>query len=196
MSEEHDGRCSGVAEGRRTPDWPRGPDGRYLPGSASQTSGSNPGNLVAAVRRDRRSGMHRAFYRRLALPKKYRFLLPLIEGRVAQLAADKGGPENLTAAEVALLDLYRRAHGASLLLLAEAHEKGYIRVAEDGSWDLHPGAREIARFAEMERRILMTFGLDRRAKPVDPMRALREAVARANQDVSDDLPAPTPEGNE
>jgi hypothetical protein len=126
--------------------------------------------------------MHRAFFRRLALPKQYRFLLPLIEGRVAQLADDKGGPDNLTAGEVAMLDLYRRAHGASLLLLAEAHEKGYIRVGADGAWDLHPGAREIARFAEMERRILMSLGLDRRAKPVDRMQALREAIERANQE--------------
>jgi hypothetical protein len=200
MSNENPKRCSGVATGRREAEWPRGADGRYLSGSTAPTSGSNPGNLVAAVRRDRRSGMHRAFYRRLALPKKYRFLLPMIEGRVSQLADDKGGPENLTAAEVALLDLYRRAHGASLLLLAEAHEKGYIRVAADGSWDLHPGAREIARFAEMERRILMTFGLERRAKPVDPMQALQDAVTEANRDFVDlpapDLPAATPEGGE
>jgi hypothetical protein len=122
---------------------------------------------------------HRAFYRKLALPARFRFLVPMIEGRVAQLADMKGGPENMTAAELALLDLYRRAHGTGLLLLAEAHERGYVRVTPDGSWDLHPGAREIARFAEMERRILMDLGLERRAKPAP---TLAELLAARDED--------------
>ena len=147
-----------------------------------------PGHLGVA-----RANMHQAYYRRLAMPTKYRFLLPLIEGRIAQLAADKGGPENLTAGEIALLDLYRRAHGASMLLIAEAHEKGYIRVAEDGSWDLHPGAAAIARFAEMERRLLMDFGLGRRAKQVDPLQAVRDAVERANEPANQQPEEPTNE---
>lgn len=160
---------------------PRTPDGRFLPDpnpSPKRSPFARPGNLVAGKRRKGGDGMHRAFYRRTALPKKYAFLRPLIEGRVAELAADH---PDMTAGQRALIDLYRRAHGASLLLLAEAHEKGYIRVdAETGAWDFHPGAKEIARFAELERKVLLDLGLEREAKPLPSLDELFAAAkARA-----------------
>ena len=153
--------------------------GRFRPGGAPpprRKGGGQPGNLSGAKH------PYRSFYKRLALPKRYRYLLPLIEHRVAALADDKGGAEQLTAAEAALLDTYRRAHGASLLLLAEAHERGYIREdSKTGAWDLHPGARELSRFAALEVKILQTLGLERRARnaPLAEWLARREAQGAA-----------------
>jgi hypothetical protein len=162
---------------------PRDTRGRFARGHAAvrrRKGGGQPGNLSAA------RNPHRLFYRRLALPKKYAYLRPLIEGRVAQIGADKGGPEQMTAGQIALLDLYRRAHGASLLLLAEAHERGYI-LEREGSWALQPGALELVRFAELERRILLDLGLDRQVRDLDPLAPLArrieavEAAERAEQ---------------
>ena len=171
MSEPSDSiRCQTVAP-------ERGPDGRFRSGPG-HPGRALKGNLSAA----RRSGMHRAFFRRLALPKKYRFILPLIDGRIAMLADDKGGPEKLSGAQVAMLDLYRRAHGASLLLLCEAHDKGYIREDEKG-WDLHPGAKEMARFAELERKILLDFGLKSElGKYVNPVKDARDTFERLSRE--------------
>ena len=52
-----------------------------------------------------------------------------------------------------------------MLILAEAARSGFI-VKEDGTWDLAPGAKELAKFLSIERASLQTLGLGRRAKPV------------------------------
>lgn len=57
-----------------------------------------------------------------------------------------------------------------MLILGEAARSGFI-VQENGSWNLAPGARELARFLGVERACLQTIGLDRRAKPVQSLDA-------------------------
>lgn len=52
-----------------------------------------------------------------------------------------------------------------MLILAEAARSGFI-VKEDGTWDVAPGAKELAKFLSIERASLQTLGLGRRAKPI------------------------------
>jgi len=115
-----------------------------------------PGNLNGA----RHSW--RSFWKRRALKTSDRWVLPVIEGYASGLASDKPG---LTEAEARLIEIGQIARGASMLILAEAARSGFI-VKENGSWDLSPGAKELAKFLSIERASLQTLGLGRRAKPV------------------------------
>lgn len=104
----------------------------------------------------------RSFWRRRALRAEDRWILPSLESYSTALASDKPG---LTEAEARLIEVSQTARGAMMLILAEAARSGFIR-RKDGTWDLSPGAKELAKFLAVERSCLQTLGLQRRVKPV------------------------------
>jgi hypothetical protein len=118
----------------------------------------------------------RSFWRRRALKAEDRWILPTLEGYASGLAADRPG---LSAAEARLIEIGQIARGASMLILAEAARSGFI-VKEEGSWNLAPGARELAKFLAIERASLQTLGLDRRAKPIQDLAKQIQAERQAD----------------
>jgi hypothetical protein len=106
----------------------------------------------------------RSFWRRRALRAEDRWILPVLEGYGASLSSDK---PDMTETEKRLAEIAQTARGASMLILAEAARSGFVRKV-DGTWDLAPGARELAKFLTVERGALQTLGLDRRTKPAGP----------------------------
>lgn len=104
----------------------------------------------------------RAFWRRRALRREDKWILPTLETYSIGLASDK---PNLTQAEGRMIEIAQTARGASMLILAEAARSGFIHK-EDGTWNLSPGAKELSRFLAVERSCLQTLGLGRRTKPV------------------------------
>jgi hypothetical protein len=121
----------------------------------------------------------RSFWRRRALKSEDKWILPVIEQYASGLASDKPG---LTEAEARLIEIGQISRGASMLILAEAARSGFI-VKEDGSWNLAPGARELAKFLSIERASLQTLGLDRRAKPVDDLAGRLAAIRGGTHEV-------------
>ncbi len=104
----------------------------------------------------------RSFWRRRALRTEDKWILPVLETYSDGLLSDK---PDASEAEKRCVEIAQIARGASMLILAEAARSGFI-VRENGSWNLAPGARELAKFLGVERNCLQTIGLDRRAKPV------------------------------
>lgn len=103
-----------------------------------------------------------AFWRRRALRPEDKWILPTLEGYASGLASDKPG---LSEAEARLIEIAQISRGASMLILAEAARSGFIQK-ENGSWNLAPGSKELAKFLSIERASLQTLGLERRTKPV------------------------------
>lgn len=123
----------------------------------------------------------RSFWRRRALKAEDRWILPTLESYSAGLASDK---PNLSEAESRLIEIGQIARGATMLILAEAARSGFIHKG-DGTWDLSPGAKELARFLSVESRCLQALGLERRAKPVQDL-ARQIQVARETGDHDSD----------
>ena len=119
-----------------------------------------------------------AFWRRRAVKAENRWIIPMLERYASGLASDKPG---LSEAESRLIEVAQISRGASMLILAEAARSGFI-VKEDGSWNLTPGARELAKFLSIERASLQTLGLDRRAKPIQDLAKQIQAAAEAGRD--------------
>jgi len=107
----------------------------------------------------------RSFWRRRALKAEDKWILPTVESYATGLASDKPG---LTEAESRLIEIGQIARGASMLILAEAARSGFIQKI-DGTWDLAPGAKELAKFLTVERGALKVLGLDRRTRPIDDL---------------------------
>lgn len=124
--------------------------------SGTKGKSGPPGNLNGSKH------SWRSFWRRRALKSSDRWIIPIIESYAVGLASDKPG---LTEAEARLIEIGQISRGASMLILAECARSGFI-VKEDGSWNLAPGARELAKFLAIERTSLQTLGLARRSKPV------------------------------
>jgi hypothetical protein len=61
-----------------------------------------------------------------------------------ELLDDRGGPEEATAAEKRIIEIAQTARGAAMLILSEAARSGFI-VRVDGTWDLAPEAKELAK---------------------------------------------------
>jgi hypothetical protein len=118
-----------------------------------------PGNLNGCKR------PWRAFWRRRALRAEDRWILPVIDAYGPALASDKAN--DMTEGERRMAEIAEMARGASMLILAECARSGFIRKV-DGTWDLAPGARELAKFLQVERGALQALGLERRQKAVGP----------------------------
>ena len=52
-----------------------------------------------------------------------------------------------------------------MLILADSARRGFTRDVES-TWDLAPGARELPKFLDVERKVLLGLGLGRRARRV------------------------------
>jgi hypothetical protein len=121
------------------------------------------------------------FWRRRALAAHHRWIVPILLHYADGLVADKGGSESVTAGEHRVIEITQTARGASMLILAEARRSGFIRQV-DGTWDLSPGAKELAKFLSIERTALQTLGLDRRPRPVESLSDIaREYSERATE---------------
>jgi hypothetical protein len=124
----------------------------------------------------------RSFWRRRALKAEDRWILPVLEGYSGGLLSDR---PDASEAERRCVEVAQIARGASMLILAEAARSGFIKK-ENGSWDLAPGAKELARFLGIERASLQTLGLGRRARPVQ---TLDDYLTHRAQDDESDIPS-------
>jgi hypothetical protein len=70
----------------------------------------------------------RSYWRRRALRKQDRWILPLLRDYRESLIADRGGPDNVTAAELSMIELAQVARGCTLLLMAEVSRDGIAPV--------------------------------------------------------------------
>lgn len=113
----------------------------------------------------------RSFWRRRALRPQDRWILGVLESFSSGLSADKA---DLTEAEARMIEIAQVARGATMLILSEAARSGFI-VKEKRSWNLAPGAKELAKFLSVERNCLQTLGLGRRAKVIG--KSLAELLA-------------------
>lgn len=129
-----------------------------------------PGNLNAS------KSPWRAFWRRRALKPQDRWILAVLESYGAEFMADKGGQDSITAGERRMAEIAQTARGASMLILAEAARSGFI-TRVDGTWDLAPGAKELAKFLNTERQALDSLGLERREKTL----SLQDYLAGLNE---------------
>ncbi len=118
----------------------------------------------------------RSFWKRRALRPEDKWILPTLEGYASGLASDKPG---LSEAEARLIEIAQISRGASMLILAEAARSGFIQK-ENGSWDLSPGSKELAKFLSIERASLQTLGLGRRAKPIQDLAKQIQAERQAD----------------
>ena len=100
-----------------------------------------PGNLNSA------RYPWRSFWRRRVLKQGDQWIGAVLEQYASALASDKptmSETERLMAENAAV------ARGAVLLVLAEAGRSGFVRHI-DGTWDLTPGMKELAKFLSAER---------------------------------------------
>ena len=73
----------------------------------------------------------------------------------------------MSGGEQLLLNVWKTARQATLLILSELIERGGVKVSEDGSeWDLQPGLKTLQRFLSEQRNALTSLGLERREKDV------------------------------
>ena len=79
----------------------------------------------------------------------------------------------MTETETLMAQNAQTARGAVMLILAEAARSGFTRQVE-GTWDLAPGAKELAKFLTAERGALQAIGLDRRAQPTQTLEGYLE----------------------
>jgi hypothetical protein len=96
-------------------------------------------------------------------------VLHLVRDYIPKLAADK---PDATAAETCVMELAGVARICWALAMARPEAQG------------GPDLPVVARFVGEERAALMALGLERRSKPIDPMQALQDAVARANEEAT------------
>jgi hypothetical protein len=107
----------------------------------------------------------RSFWRRRALKPQDKWVLGVLESYAAELIADKGGADSITAGERRMTEIAQTARGASMLILAEAARSGFIVTTKNGQ-DLSPAAKELPKFLNVERQALQTIGMGRRVKQV------------------------------
>lgn len=105
----------------------------------------------------------RSFWRRRALKAEDRWILPVLEGYANGLLSDK---PNATEGEQRCVEIGQIARGATMLILAEAARSGFVTKDKNGTWDLSPGAKELAKFLNVERQCLQNLGFVRRSKVV------------------------------
>ncbi len=120
-----------------------------------------PGNMHGA-----RHGLT-SWLRRRALPLNKQHVATFVTAYEQGLMTCKGGPENVTEVETALIHNAGRAFGAQMLVLEEAATRGFV-CPKDGTWDLSPGFARLVGFLSAERQSLQALGLTRRSKDVTP----------------------------
>jgi len=107
----------------------------------------------------------RSFWRRRALRPEDRFVLSVVDRLAEFLINDKGGPQNMTAAEVVLVQNIQIARACAMLCMQAIGEEGGFRLNADGQREATPGMRELPRFLSAERQAIQALGTSRRAAP-------------------------------
>ncbi len=117
-----------------------------------------------------------------ALPAPLLRVTAIADKEAEKIVSDKGGQGHLTGGEELMLNVWKTARQATLLILYEMAHRGVI-VQRDGEWDLQPGATRLAKFLAEERAALLALGLDRRPKDVGTSLddLLREAAAETGK---------------
>ncbi len=116
------------------------------------------------------------------LPAPLQRVTAIADKEAEMLVADKGGQANLTGGEILMVNVWRTARQATLLILCEMASRGVI-IQRDGTWDLQPGAQRLARFLQEERATLLALGLERRTRDVDTLAEIRKRFEKpANGD--------------
>jgi hypothetical protein len=144
--------------------------------------------LSRAMRGNLNSAKHpwRSFLKRRALKPEDRYVLPLLEAYADGLLEDKGG-DAAPEATKRMIELAQLTRGAIMLVLAEAAQRGVVKLDNDGTWDLQPGFRELAKLMNVERGCLAELGLSRTSKPVLSLSDIKAQIIDAK--VVKDLPA-------
>ena len=124
----------------------------------------------------------RVLWRRGVLPAKYAWMRPVLEAFGDGLIQDKGGQDNVHTAKRAMIELAQVTKAAVTIIMTEAAESGYVVKSADGrTWDLHPGMKELPKFANLLRTVLCDLGLEREARDAD-----RQIVVRRWADSGSD----------
>src|SRR6266699_622605 len=97
----------------------RGERGRFLRGPRSR-GGAPKGNLNAVKR------PWVTYWRRRALRREDRWIVPLLQDYAGSLVADRGGADAMTAGEAHMIELAMLARGCTLLALDAAAKAGGI----------------------------------------------------------------------
>ena len=141
--------------------------------------GGQPGNLSAAksvipALRRLRQGK--------PLPPKLARVTALVDREAGRFANSKGGLEYMAEGEQMMLNVWRMARTATLLILDELIERGAV-VVQDGTWDLQPGLTRLSKFLSEERAALLAIGLGRRPRDVtDIALAIQQAQREGASD--------------
>jgi hypothetical protein len=114
------------------------------------------------------------------LPPELARVTALADQEAELLVSDKGGLDNMSGGERLLLNVWRTARQATLLILSEMAARGAI-AAEGDKWDLQPGAQRLAKFLSEERAALLGLGLQRTAKNTDDIVAQARRLAAEQQ---------------
>jgi hypothetical protein len=128
---------------------------------------------------------HRAWWRRKALRKEDKWIVPTIERYIQGLRSDK---PDASEAEQRLMEVSQISRGATMLILAEAARSGFI-MKDGNTWDLSPGAKDLPKFLAIERQALQTLGLGRRARAI-PMLSEYIQAKRTNDNEEPHEPHP------
>lgn len=124
------------------------------------------------------------FWRRRVVKDADKWIIPMLADYSDGLIADKGGSDSITAAERRMIEIAQTARGASMLILKESSERGLI-VQTDNGWDLAPGAKELAKFLNVELSALKTIGLAKREpKQLSLQDILAQAEVEADENAS------------
>lgn len=151
---------------------------KRLPAPGKQNSGGVKGRSGPPMNLNHCKRPWEVFWRRRALRPQDKWIVPVLLGYAAGLAADK---PDLSNAETRMVEIAQTARGATMLILAEAARKGFVVSGENGKgWDLAAGAKELARFLQVERQTLQALGLGRRSRDVTP--SLDDLLREAAQD--------------
>ncbi len=148
----------------------------YVSMSGKRGKSGPPGNL--------NSTRHpwRSFWRRRALRPADRWIIPVLEQYTSALESDK---PHMTETEKLMAQNAQTARGAVMLILAEAARSGFVRQT-GGTWDLAPGAKELAKFLSAERGALTAIGLERRTRQAPSLNEYLEVAYQHDQVDSDD----------
>ncbi len=152
-----------------------------LPAVRKKSRGGQPGRSGPPGNLNNCKRPWEVFWRRRALRAEDRWILKVLGTYVVGLVADKPDPSN---AKVRLMEIAQIARGATMLILNETARGGFIIPAKNGvGWDLHPGAKDLPRFLQVERQALKDLGVERETRDVTP--TLDSLLAEAAEDGED-----------
>lgn len=109
------------------------------------------------------------------LPAPLQRVTAIADREAELIVSDKGGQENLTGGEQLMVNVWKTARRAVLLILYEMAQRGII-TSDDGQWDLQPGAQRLVKFLAEERMALTALRFDQR-RPRDVTQDLDALLA-------------------